>query len=79
MTDRRRRAGLEDVDGVIADLAAEITGSVRDPVAKAALLRRWVHGHLDGDLTSNTSFALHVLELGAGDCTEHALLFVALL
>lgn len=81
--DERRRflrpePGVECDHEKIHDLAAEITGSVRDPVAKAALLQRWVHEHLEGDLTSNSSSALVVLERGAGDCTEHALLFVAL-
>ncbi|MEW6280982.1 MAG: transglutaminase-like domain-containing protein, partial [Candidatus Eremiobacterota bacterium] len=50
----------------------------RDPVEKARILEGWVHRKLDKSYGKNASTARDVLKNRAGDCTEHALLFVAL-
>lgn len=84
LTDEQRQQHLRAAPGIESDhetirnQAAEIIGSVTDPVAKAALLQRWVHTTLEGAYDSNAESALLILEKGAGDCTEHARLFVAL-
>lgn len=62
----------------IGRLARRITGGQTDPVAAAGLLQRWVYGNLHRSFKANSSSALQVLANRAGDCTEHALLFVAL-
>ena len=62
----------------ITGLAETITAGESKPRERAARLASWVHGRLRKSHASNASTALEVLSNGAGDCTEHAMLFVAL-
>ncbi len=62
----------------IIALAQSLVAEETDPVAQADLLQDWVYQNLEGSYSKNADTALRVLENKAGDCTEHALLFVAL-
>jgi transglutaminase-like putative cysteine protease len=44
----------------------------------ATLLQKWVYENVRKSYAANADNALAVLDSKAGDCTEHALLFVAL-
>lgn len=74
----RAEPGIECGHARIRTRAQEIVGAVTDPVAKAALLQRWVFETLEAKYDANASSALVILEKRSGDCTEHARLFVAL-
>jgi hypothetical protein len=71
-------AALQSDHEVIRDLAKKIIGDETDAVKKAGLLAKWVYKNLRGSYAANADNALAVLDNKAGDCTEHALLFVAL-
>jgi transglutaminase-like putative cysteine protease len=58
--------------------AAEARGDTKDPLVAAEQLRRWVYRRLEKRPTASIPNALQVLEMGAGDCNEHAVLFAAL-
>jgi len=58
--------------------AHEIVGGERDAVRAARLLNDWVYRHLRKVPTVSIPNALQVLEMGAGDCNEHAVLLAAL-
>jgi hypothetical protein len=58
--------------------AKKIIGDEEDPLKKAKLLEAWVYKQLRKSYSDNADSALEVLDHKAGDCTEHALLFVAL-
>lgn len=62
----------------IRDLARQIVKDDKDTVERARKLAGWVHENLRPSYASNASNVFQVLESRAGDCTEHALLFVAL-
>lgn len=62
----------------IVALAKRIAGDATDPVEIGIRLQRWVHGSLEKTYQKNASSAVDVLGNLAGDCTEHAILFVAL-
>ncbi len=62
----------------IAALAEKVVAGLDDPFARAEALLDWVFETLDGAYAQNAPTALDVLENGGGDCTEHAILFVAL-
>jgi hypothetical protein len=62
----------------VSGRAAEILGSERDANRAAVLLRRWVFEFLDKRAVVSIPNALQVLEMGAGDCNEHAVLLAAL-
>jgi hypothetical protein len=84
--DDRERLGeyLEATDEIQSDharirsRARRIIGRKRSPVVQAWALNRWVHRHVQGTEFCNCETALDVLTHLKGDCTEHALLFVAL-
>ena len=75
---------LEATDEIQADherirsRARRIVRRKRDPVEQARAINRWVYRHVEGAEFSNYETALDVLVHLEGDCTEHALLFVAL-
>jgi transglutaminase-like putative cysteine protease len=69
---------LQSGHPTIRQLAREITGGEKDPVKTAELLQKWVFDNLRKAYNVNATLALTVLDNRAGDCTEHALLFVAL-
>ncbi len=58
--------------------AKGIIGKEADTVKSAGSLAKWVFDNLLQTYAANSSSALQVLENRAGDCSEHALLFVAL-
>jgi transglutaminase-like putative cysteine protease len=58
--------------------ARQIVGRTRRPDAAAELLTRWVHEHLQEEVTLGVPSALDVYASRRGDCNEHAVLFVAL-
>jgi transglutaminase-like putative cysteine protease len=62
----------------IVERAGEIVAGEEDAVKAANLLQEWVFLTLEPSYKDNAIHALQVLDSGAGDCTEHALLFVAL-
>jgi transglutaminase-like putative cysteine protease len=62
----------------VAALARELTGGVADREEQVGRLVDWVFLNLAKNLSSNLTTASQVLARRAGDCTEHALLFVAL-
>jgi transglutaminase-like putative cysteine protease len=55
-----------------------VVGDEADALKKARKLQSWVYRALKKSYSDNADTALQVLENRAGDCTEHALLFVAL-
>jgi transglutaminase-like putative cysteine protease len=59
-------------------LAAEVVGGERGAYASSARLVAWVHDRLGKVYGQSRDKASEVLAAGKGDCTEHALLFVAL-
>jgi hypothetical protein len=65
-------------DPAVAELARTITAGASGPEEKAARLVDWVFRNLTKSLATNLATASQVLARRAGDCTEHALLFVAL-
>jgi transglutaminase superfamily protein len=58
--------------------AHDALGDARDARAAATRLNDWVYAHLRKVPTVSIPNALQVLEMGAGDCNEHAVLFAAL-
>jgi hypothetical protein len=62
----------------VADLAKKITGKETNALKKIRLIERWVYRELKKSYSDNADTALEILDRKAGDCTEHALLFVAL-
>ena len=62
----------------IRSLARKIVQDEKDPVRSSHLLQRWVFKNIKASYTDNADNALAVLDNKAGDCTEYALLFVAL-
>ena len=82
-TDERER--WLRADGEIQSDALEMSDTVdgcvdRDLPAREVgeRLNRWVHEHVEPTLFQDAPTALDVLQSRAGDCTEHATLFVAL-
>jgi hypothetical protein len=62
----------------VRDLAARVTGRTRGSYAAARLLLDEVNRRLTKAFGQSRDRASEVLATGAGDCTEHAILFVAL-
>lgn len=62
----------------IREVAAGTLGEETDTVKAARKLATWVFENLRQTYAAEASSALQVLENRAGDCSEHALLFVAL-
>jgi hypothetical protein len=71
-------ASIDAADPAVARLAQEITAGDSDPAGRVARLVEWTYRNLDKDLSTNLTTASQVLAHKQGDCTEHALLFVAL-
>lgn len=65
-------------DPALAELARTVTAGASDPAARVERLVDWTYRNLEKDLASNLTTASQVLAHRQGDCTEHALLFVAL-
>jgi hypothetical protein len=62
----------------VRSTAAEILGGEADALRAAERLRRWVFDRLEKVPITSIPNALQVLEMGAGDCNEHAVLWAAL-
>ena len=62
----------------IRALAHEIVGDDHDAKRAAARLNDWVYEHLRKVPTISIPNALQVLDMGEGDCNEHAVLLAAL-
>jgi transglutaminase-like putative cysteine protease len=60
-------------------LSAEILADHRDAQDAARILTSWVHSYLRKEPTVSIPNALQVLDMGKGDCNEHAILLAALL
>ena len=71
-------AAIDARDPSIVRLARQIVGDEEDPRLQSERLVAWVFANLSKDLSTNLSTASQVLARRTGDCTEHALLFVAL-
>ncbi len=65
-------------DPRIQSLAKELTQGIQDPVAKAQRLLEYVYTSLAKRPTVTLPTASEVLDLGYGDCNEHAVLYGAL-
>ncbi len=63
----------------IQGLAKQILGDEKDAYASAKKIVAWVHQNLTKDYGASADRATDVLRQKRGDCTEHALLAVALL
>jgi protein-glutamine gamma-glutamyltransferase len=62
----------------IAALARSLTEGESDPARRVERLIAWTYQNLAKELSTNLTTASQVLAHKQGDCTEHALLFVAL-
>ncbi len=62
----------------IRELARSIVGDEKDQLRKAQLVMEWVFRNLQKKPTVSIPNALEVLEMGYGDCNEHAILYTAL-
>ena len=62
----------------IRTAAGEALGGETDARRAAELLRRWVFARLQKRPVASIPNALEALNMGAGDCNEHAVLFAAL-
>ena len=62
----------------LREQARQIVGDEKDPLTAARKLADWVFGNLHQTYAANASTALQILDNRAGDCSEHALLLVAL-
>jgi transglutaminase-like putative cysteine protease len=58
--------------------AHEAAGDERDPLRAAERLRAWVFRTLEKRPVASIPNAVQVLQMRAGDCNEHAVLFAAL-
>lgn len=71
-------SSIDAGDPAIAGLARRLTEGESDPARRVERLLTWTYQNLDKHLSSNLTTASQVLAHKQGDCTEHALLFVAL-
>jgi Transglutaminase-like superfamily len=62
----------------VRDLARQIVGADHDAARAAVRLNDWVYEHLRKVPTISIPNALQVLDMGQGDCNEHAVLLAAL-
>jgi hypothetical protein len=62
----------------IREQAKKIVGDEKNPLKQAKRLETWVYKTLKKSYSDNADTSLEVLDHKAGDCTEHALLFVTL-
>jgi hypothetical protein len=75
---RRTTPRLQCDQEQVKNLAKKIIGEETDTLKKARKIERWVFKNLVKSYSDNADTALEILDRKAGDCTEHALLFVAL-
>ncbi len=71
-------SSIDAGDPTVAALARSITEGESDPALRVERLIQWTYKNLEKDLSTNLTTASQVLAHKQGDCTEHALLFVAL-
>jgi len=76
--DLKPTAFLQSDHPRLQQLAREIIGPERDAKRAALLLNAWVYDHVRKVPTVSIPNALQVLEMGQGDCNEHAVLLAAL-
>jgi hypothetical protein len=69
---------IDAADPAVAARARELVAGAGRREEAVGRLVEWVYRTLDKDLSSNVVTASQVLARRGGDCTEHALLFVAL-
>ncbi len=62
----------------IKKLAEQIVGNEEDQLRKARRIMDWVYNNLQKKPTVSIPNAVEVLEMGYGDCNEHATLYTAL-
>ncbi|MFO0930765.1 MAG: transglutaminase-like domain-containing protein [Gemmataceae bacterium] len=62
----------------VRNRAKKVIGDATDALEKTRRLEAWVYRTLKKSYSDNADTALEILDNKAGDCTEHALLFVAL-
>ena len=62
----------------IKSLAQKIVGNEQDQLKKARLILEWVYNNLEKKPTVSIPNAIEVLDMGYGDCNEHATLYTAL-
>ncbi len=62
----------------LRETAARILDGEPDARSAAVRLRHWVYANLEKRAVASIPNALQVLEMGAGDCNEHAVLFAGL-
>lgn len=70
---------VEANDPEIAALAKKIAGGEKDAYTVAKKVSRWVYDNMQSDYGASADRATDALKQMKGDCTEHALLTVALL
>ncbi len=71
-------SSIDAGDPTVVALARSVTEGVSDPAGRVERLIEWTYKNLEKDLSTNLTTASQVLAHKQGDCTEHALLFVAL-
>jgi hypothetical protein len=69
---------IDSTEPTVRALAQAIAGDEPDPAARVAKLIEWTYRNLAKDLSTHIVTASQVAAHRAGDCTEHAILFVAL-
>jgi hypothetical protein len=84
LTAKQRESYLEATPSIQSDevkvkkLAQKVVGDEKEPLRVASKIKNYVHRNLRQTMKANASTTLEVLDNMAGDCTEHALLFVSL-
>ncbi|HEU5057165.1 MAG TPA: transglutaminase-like domain-containing protein [Kofleriaceae bacterium] len=71
-------ATIDAGDPAVVEQARAITADESDPARRVERLVQWVYTNLEKDLSTTLITASQVLARKQGDCTEHAILFVAL-
>lgn len=79
----RSRFLRDDAEVSLTPRVRKLSRSIADPrdgdvLLRAAELQHWVYGNLQKTYSKSATNSEQVLENLAGDCTEHAILFVAL-
>lgn len=69
---------FEAEDPRIAETAEELAGHLSGTLKRAGTLALWVDDLLEDHYARNAETSVQILQNRAGDCTEHACLFVAL-
>ncbi len=71
-------SSIDAGDPAVVELARTVTAGESEPARRVERLLDWTYQNLEKHLSSNLTTASQVLAHKQGDCTEHALLFVAL-